>query len=234
MKKRWAFYLGFFALLLAGYYFFVFTQTGIRQSGLPVINNNLGPFSLTDQFGRTLSERDIEGKVVVAEYFFTTCKGICPKMNTNMRRVYDAYRTEQDFLILSHTCMPETDSVPVLRRYARSVMNGKLVKQEKGDYALIPDTSGTGPEQPGNWLFLTGDKKTLYGLARHGYIIDNNRQDTTQRVEDQFIHTQLFALVDKQSRVRGVYDGLKEQEVQDLLRHIKALLNEPVSNRSLK
>jgi protein SCO1/2 len=234
MKKRWPLYLGFFALLLGGYYYFVFTQTGIRQSGLPVINNNLGAFSLTDQFGRTITERNLEGKVCVAEYFFTTCKGICPKMNTNMRRVYDAFKNEEDFLILSHTCMPETDSVPVLKRYAASVMGGRLVKQEKGDYTLIPDTTGSISIQPGNWLFLTGDKKTLYGLARHGYVIDNNRQDTTQRVEDQFIHTQLFALVDKQSRVRGVYDGLKEDEVQKLLRHIRELLNEPVTTRELK
>lgn len=234
MKKKWAVYLGFFALLLAGYYYFVYTQTGIRQSGLPVINNAIGTFSLSDQFGRTLTEKDVAGNVYVAEYFFTTCKGICPKMNTNMRRVFDAYRNVKDFRILSHTCMPETDSVPVLKRYAASMINGKLIKGDNGTYTLLPDTSNSPVPPTTNWLFLTGDKQTLYRLARHGYMIDNNRQDTTQRVEDQFIHTQLFALVDRQGRVRGIYDGLREQEVVQLIGHVKALLGEPVILRELK
>lgn len=235
MSRTKLLYLGFFVLLLAGYYFFIFTQTDISQSNLKVINANIGSFNLTDQNGHTVSERNVEGKVFVAEYFFTTCKGICPKMNANMRRIYDAYKNQDNFLILSHTCMPETDSVPLLKNYEAKMLLGKLKKNNSNVYYLESDST-TAPLLQGtnkNWLFLTGDKKTLYDLARHGYILDNGA-DTAVAYDQQFIHTQLFALVDKQTRVRGIYDGLKEEEIQKLLKDIDELLKEKNQNRSLQ
>ena len=106
MKKKWPWYLGFFVVLFALYYIFVFSITDISQSTLPVINNNVQPFSFTDQNGKKITQNDVEGKVYVTEYFFTTCKGICPKMNANMRRVYDDFKNDSNFMIISHTCMP--------------------------------------------------------------------------------------------------------------------------------
>ncbi len=233
MKNKWVLYLGFFVVLLAAYFLVVFAQGDISQSGLPVINNNMQAFSFTDQNGKAVTQKTVEGKVYVAEYFFTTCRGICPKMNSNMRRVYDAFKDEKDFLIISHTCMPETDSVPVLKHYEQKMLTGVLKESSDGSYQL-DTTVATMPPVNNNWLFVTGDKAQLYNMARHGYIIDNNKTDTLSNITDQFIHTQLFALVDKQTRVRGIYDGLKEDEIQKLQRDIKALLKENYQTRSLK
>jgi len=235
MKNKLVLYIGFFIVLFAVYMYFVFSQTDISQSSLPVVNNNVDNFVFTDQNGKAITERDVDGKVYVTEYFFTTCKGICPKMNTNMRRVYDEFKNEKDFMIISHTCMPETDSVPLLKDYERRMLTGTLKKNSDGSYKLEEDAAKTTPlPVNNNWYFVTGDKEKLYGMARHSYIIDNNKTDTLSNIKDQFIHTQLFALVDKQTRVRGIYDGLKEEEVQKLMRDIKGLLNEKAQNRSLK
>lgn len=236
MKKKWIWYLGFFVLLFSGYYIFVFSQTDISQSSLPVINNYIQPFSFTNQNGKQITQHDVEGKVYVTEYFFTTCKGICPKMNTNMRRVYDAFKTDTSFMIVSHTCMPEIDSVEVLKKYEAKMLLGTVNKKQDGSYHFDTAISSAGKTDPinGIWNFVTGDKASLYGMARHSYLIDNNKTDTAIKMEDQFIHTQLFALVDKQTRVRGIYDGLKEDEIQKLLKDIKGLLNEHYQNRSLK
>ena len=213
MNKRWLWYIGFFAVLFTGYFIFVFSENDFSQSSLPVINDNVQAFSFVNQNGKKVTEKDVAGKVYVAAYFFTTCKGICPKMNGNMRRVFDAFKDEKDFMIISHTCMPETDSVSILKEYEKKSLTG---------------TTNT------NWNFVTGDKAALYKMARHSYLIDNNKTDTANKIADQFIHTQLFALVDKQTSVRGIYDGLKEAEIQKLLKDIRSLLKEQHQNRSLK
>ena len=192
-------------------------------------------FSFTNQDGKNITEKDVDGKVYVAEYFFTTCKGICPKMNANMRRVYDAYKGDSSFLIISHTCMPETDSVPLLKKYEQKMLDGKLVKNEDDTYRIDFDSSMISKQiyTNSNWNFVTGDKESLYKMARQSYMIDNNKPDTSSAIENQFIHTQFFALVDKKSRVRGIYDGLKEDEIQKLLTDIKSVLKEKHQSRSL-
>lgn len=233
MKNKWILYVGFFAVLFAAYFIIVFAQTGISKSTLPVISN-VKAFSFVDQDGKTISNRDVDGKVYVTEYFFTTCKSICPRMNANMRRVFNEYKDNPDFMILSHTCMPEVDVVPVLKRYEQKMLTGLLKQRADGSYFLNEDSIHPGPAPVNkNWHFLTGDKAALYSMARHSYIIDNNKKDTLQNITDEFIHTQLFALVDKQQRVRGIYDGLKEPEMQKLFTDIKALLKETSQNRSL-
>jgi protein SCO1 len=226
MRKKWLVYVVFFAVLLAVFYFFLFRITDFSKSKLAVINDNVRDFSFTTQDGQLLTQRNMEGKVYVAAYFFTTCKGICPKMNANMRRVYDAYKNDSGFAILSHTCMPETDSVPVMKAYSRKMVGSSLVTNADGSVDIdetkpIPENVATH-----NWYFLTGDKTALYKMARESYIIDNNQQDTAQKISDQFIHTQFFSLVDKQLRVRGIYDGLKTAEVNKLIADIKELLAE--------
>jgi protein SCO1/2 len=230
--KQWKWYLLFFGVLLTVFYFVVFRYTDIRQSRLPVINANTQPFAFTNQNGQTITQRHTDGKVYVAEFFFTTCKGICPRMNANMRRVYDEFKADSGFLILSHTCMPETDSVPLMKKYEQMILSAQLAKNNDGTYKIEPVENAAAVQQQ-QWQFLTGDKRTLYGMARHSYMIDENKTDTLAAIEDQFIHTQFFSLVDKQGRVRGIYDGLKENEIQKLLRDVKDLLAETSQTRSL-
>lgn len=230
MKNRIWFYLGFFALLLTGFYFFIFRGYDFSASKLDVIVEQVPAFSFPDQDGKLVSQANTDGKVYVAEFFFTTCRGICPQMNANMRRVFEAYKSEPKFMILSHTCMPEVDSVPVLKAYENKIINGNLEKKPDGSYrvAELAGAQNIAPNNP-NWYFLTGDKQKLYDMARIGYMIDNGKPDSTQRIEDQFIHTQFFALVDKYRRVRGIYDGLKEEELQKMIGDIQGLLKEKVA-----
>jgi protein SCO1/2 len=231
MKKKWWIYIAFFIVLLAGFYAFVFKDYDFSATNLKVINDQVPAFSFTNQDGKTITQNNTDGKVYVANYFFTTCKGICPKMNTNMRRVYDAFKNEKDFLIISHTCMPEVDSVPLLKAYEREMVGGTLIKNEDGSYKIANAGENTKPIENLNWDFVTGDKTALYKLAREGYIIDNGKPDSTQLIKDQFIHTQFFALVDRYRRVRGIYDGLKEDEVDQLITDIKSLLKEKVDHQ---
>lgn len=202
MKKKVLIYVGFFVLLISGFVF-ALTQImpGFGEVKLPVLSY-VQPFRFTDQTGREISQRDVNGKVYVAEYFFTTCKGICPKMNNNMKKVYEIYKDNPDVMILSHTVDPETDTVARMKRYADSI--GVTTS---------------------NWLFLTGAKDSLYSAARLSYLLDDPKNNN-DKIEDQFIHTQFFALVDKTGRVRKIYDGLKTDELEELMKDIPRVLNE--------
>lgn len=140
------------------------------------------------------------GKVYVAEYFFTTCKGICPQMNNNMKLVYEALKGEKDFFILSHTCQPEIDSPEVLKHYS--------------------DSLGVNTKQ---WIFLTGPKDSLYTIARLFYTIDDPANNL-KSIDDDFLHTQFWALVDQDGDVKQVYDGLKQTEVNELIKDARKLL----------
>jgi protein SCO1/2 len=113
------------------------------------------------------------------------------------------------------------------------MLTSNLKQIEDGSYKMIADTLQPTPHNL-NWYFVTGNKADLYGMARHSYLIDNNKSDTSTTIDNQFIHTQLFALLDKQTRVRGIYDGLKEDEIQKLIRDIKGLMKEKNQSRELK
>lgn len=224
-------YIVFFAVLLTVFYLLIFREHNFTDSKLAVINPLIPEFSFINQDGKMITQKNTADKVYVAEYFFTTCKGICPKMNANMRRVFDKYKDEKDFLILSHTCMPETDSIPLLKAYEQKMINGVLIKKEDGSYKVVnADPAANAPVNNPNWNFVTGDKTLLYKMARQGYMIDNGKSDSTQRMEDQFIHTQFFALVDRYGRVRAIYDGLKEEEIQKLITDIPGLLREKIDH----
>jgi protein SCO1/2 len=123
-------------------------------------------------------------------------------MNSNLQKVYETYKNEKDFRILSHTVDPDTDSVGRIKRYA--------------------DSLGL---SSGNWYFLTGQKDSLYNAARISYLLDDP-QNNNSTIEDQFLHTQYFALIDKSGRVRKIYDGLKKEEITELSSDIKDLLKE--------
>lgn len=226
MKKS-TFYLIFFAALIAVFFLLVFKDYNFTRSKLAVINSEIPAFEFRNQNNAIVSSKHVEGKVYVAEYFFTTCKGICPKMNANMRRVYESYKNEADFLILSHTCMPEVDSVPVLKDYEFKMLQSKLVRKNDGAYAFENLMPGT-PDTNKIWHFLTGPKQQLYFMARKGYMIDNGDPES-QNMNDEFIHTQFFALIDKIGRVRGIYDGLKNEEVDKMMNDIRGLLSEKIT-----
>ena len=202
MSKKGLFYTGFFVVLAVAFYFILvglipgFDKKGVAPIGF------IRPFAFTNQDGEKVTEKNVAGKVYVAEYFFTTCPGICKEMNENMRIVYDAFRKEKDFLILSHTCDPDTDSVQQLKKYAEK---------------LNVDTD--------QWIFLTGRKDSLYNMARVSYTIDDPN-DNLVSMEDDFMHSQLWALVDRNGDVRKIYDGLKEAEVRQLVKDARRLLKE--------
>jgi protein SCO1/2 len=235
-RNKWLLiYVCFFIILLGVFYLLLFNDYDFSKSNLQIRNNNVENFSFINQDGKKITEKEIEDKVYVVEYFFTTCRGICPMMNANMRRVYDAFKDEPEFMILSHTCMPEVDSVVQLKAYEAKMISGKLEKNADGSFEIKYDTAVLNSKQKiknSNWNFLTGDKALLYKMARQSYQIDNGKPDTTQLLKDQFIHTQFFALVDKQRRVRGmVYDGLKNDEVDKLITDIKGLLKEKITTK---
>ena len=182
-RNKWILiYVGFFIVLLGVFYLLLFNDYDFSKSNLMVRNDNVADFSFINQEGKKITEREVEGKVYVVEYFFTTCKGICPKMNANMRRVYDAFKDEPGFMIISHTCMPETDSVPLLKAYEEKMINGKLEKNADGAYKIEYDSTTNNKLQTTNlnWNFVTGDKNALYKMARQDYGIDNGKPDSTQ------------------------------------------------------
>jgi len=205
MKKKIIIYSVFFVLLISTFYFLLSFTKGYFDVKLPVMSY-VQDFSFTDQNGQTVTQQNIDGKVYVTEYFFTTCKGICPKMNFNMKGVYDQFKNDKDFAIISHTSMPETDSVPLLKAYEEKMI-------------------GKDPHYAAKWYFVTGSKDSLYKMARQSYLLDNDKNNS-ENIEEAFIHTQFFALVDKQKRVRGIYDGLKKNEIARLEKDIAGLLKE--------
>ncbi len=229
MNKKLLFYVGFFAVLLLVFYAFVLKDYDFSASPLPVISK-VPSFTFTNQDGKTIGQKETDDKVYVVEYFFTTCKGICPKMNANMRRIFDAYKDEKEFMIISHTCMPEVDSVPQLKAYEQKMVNNKLLKSSDGVYSISNNTDDKTIQKNTNWNFVTGSKDSLYKMARVGYVIDNQKPDSSQNIANQFIHTQFFAVVDRYRRVRAIYDGLKEEEIQKLLHDIKGLLKEKIDH----
>jgi protein SCO1 len=202
MSRKLIFYLVFFAVLVVGFYF-VLTRVipGYGKVKLPVLST-VQPFAFTNQDGKRVTERDVEGKVFVTEYFFTTCPSICPMLNTNMLTIYEAYKNEPGFIIVSHTSDPDNDSAGRLKQYADS---------------LHVNTE--------HWWFLTGRKDSLYKAARNSYLLDDP-QNNLQNIDDQFLHTQFFALVDRRGRVRKIYDGLKKEEMEELKKDIGGLLKE--------
>ncbi len=205
MKKKLGIYSIFFILLIGGFWFLLSFTKGFFDVKLPVMSY-VQDFRFTDQNRQEVTEHTLDGKVYVAEYFFTTCKGICPKMNANMATVYDKFKNDKNFAIISHTSMPETDSVPLMKAYEEKMI-------------------GKNPENPARWYFVTGTKDSLYKMARQSYLLDNDKNNSVN-IEDHFIHTQFFALVDKEKRVRGIYDGLKLDEIARLDKDIAGLLKE--------
>jgi len=162
--------------------------------------HRIADFSFTNQNGKTITQKDYEGKIYVADFFFTTCKSICPKMTTNLVDVQKAFLDNPKVKLLSFTVMPDIDSVSVLKEYAK--ING------------VNDSK---------WNLVTGDKKAIYTMARKSYLAV--KQGKPDELYDM-VHTENFVLVDSKKRVRGFYDGTKKEEIQRLIEDINWLLED--------
>jgi protein SCO1/2 len=170
------------------------------------IYHTIPPFRFVNQDGDTVTEKNFENKIYVADFFFTTCPTICPKMSLQMQRVEQATNDMQDFAIISHSVNPEYDTVAVLAEYAKRI--GADSKR---------------------WHLVTGNKKNIYDIAIDGYKL---AVDEDPRAPGGFLHSELFVLVDKQKRIRGYYDGTDSSQVDKLLNDIKILSAEYESRNS--
>ena len=154
----------------------------------------IADFAFTNQNGKTITQKDYQGKVYVADFFFTTCQSICPKMTTNMVWLQEQIKNNPKVMLLSHSVTPEIDSVSVLKAYAK----------EKG----VIDSK---------WNLVTGNKKDIYYIARKSYLAVK-----TGKPEELYdmVHTENFVLVDQKRRVRGFYDGTNKEDMEKLLEDI--------------
>ncbi|SNQ44693.1 SCO family protein [Cellulophaga lytica] len=158
-------------------------------------------FSLINQNGEVITRNTFKNKIYVADFFFTSCSGICPKMTSNMSVLQEAFKTDDDVLLLSHTVTPETDTVEVLNEYAK--------------------TKGVTPKK---WHLVTGSRSEIYNLGRNAYFIEEDLGEL--KTDDDFLHTENFVLIDKNQHIRGIYNGLNKTAIQQLITDIKTLKEE--------
>jgi len=157
-------------------------------------------FSFQNQNGDTVTEKSFDGKIYVADFFFTTCPTICPVMKKNMLLVYAEYKDNPQVGILSHSIDPEHDSVAVLNQYAKDMgVSGSM------------------------WQFVTGDREKIYEIGQKHYLVRTGEDSTAQ---GGFIHSGHFVLVDKDKHIRGMYDGTTDKGTKQLMEDIKVLLEE--------
>ncbi len=163
--------------------------------------HQIPPFTLINQLGDTLTEADFAGKIYVTDFFFTFCPGICPKMTANMSIIQEAFLNVDDVVLLSHSVTPEHDSVSVLQQYAldKGIVNHK-------------------------WHLATGDRATIYQLGRHAYFVEEDLG--LMKDPDEFLHTENFVLIDKHRHIRGIYNGLNKNAIQQLIADIHTLRKE--------
>jgi len=202
MSRKTVFYVAFFIVLVLGFYVAISSMIpGFSEKRFPPISK-VEPFAFTNQDGKQFTNNEMNGKVSVVNFFFTTCKSICPRMNNNLRIVYEQFKDQPDFIILSHTCDPDRDSVKRLKHYSDSMnVNSK------------------------RWMFLTGRKDSLYAAARLNYKIDDPK-NFVANINDDFLHTQLIALLNKKGEVIHIYDGIKPSEMREMADKIQVMLRE--------
>lgn len=207
----------FFISLLAVIFFSIYSL--INRKNLPIItprdvnpelvdtlvqhigyNHKIAPFSFTNQNGKTVTNKDYEGKIYVADFFFTTCQTICPKMTTNMAWLQDKIKDNPKVKLLSHSVFPDEDTVEVLKKYAN----------EKG----VIDSK---------WNLVTGKKEDIYKIARQSYLVVK-----TGKPEELYdmVHTENFVLVDQKGRIRGFYNGTNLDSVVKGEKNMKQLLED--------
>ena len=162
--------------------------------------HTIAPFKFINQNGKIVTNKDYEGKIYVADFFFTTCQTICPKMTTNMTWLQEQIKNNPKVKLLSHTVFPDEDTVEVLKRYAK----------ERG----VIDSK---------WNLVTGKKEEIYKIARQSYLVVK-----TGKPEELYdmVHTENFVLVDQKGRIRGFYDGTLLDEEKGGVKNVKQLLED--------
>lgn len=179
-----------------------FTPEWIAENSSEYKNIHTIPaFEFINQEGKVITNETYKDKIYVADFFFTTCPGICRRLAKNMGALQEAFKNDKDVLLLSHSVTPEMDSVSVLKEYGiENHVN------------------------PLKWNLVTGNKTEIYSIARQGYFADEDFVKTQD--ESAFIHTENFILIDKKGRIRGVYNGTLAVEKDRILRHIELLKKE--------
>ncbi|MDP5158545.1 MAG: SCO family protein [Flaviramulus sp.] len=162
--------------------------------------HKVGTFSLINQNGKTITQDDYKNKIYIADFFFTTCKTICPIMTNHMAKIQEKIINDNDVMLLSHSVTPEIDSVAQLKQYA--IEKGVIDKK---------------------WNLVTGDKKQIYDLARKSYLAV---KDNPYSGEFDMIHTENFMLIDKKKQIRGFYDGTNPEEMDRLIDDMATLKKE--------
>ncbi len=165
------------------------------------VTHRLGDFALVDQDGTKITRQTLAGKIHVADFIFTTCSGICPVMTNRFKKLQDTLAGDPNVILLSYSVTPWIDSVPRLKEFAEKFgANSKY------------------------WHLLTGPKAMIYDRARKDYFAEENlgfQKDSTE-----FLHTEHFILVDKEQRIRGIYNGTLQLELERLITDIKLLETE--------
>ncbi|GAB3969182.1 hypothetical protein GCM10028806_14800 [Spirosoma terrae] len=157
-------------------------------------------FSFTNQYGETVTQKDVSGKIYVADFFFVTCPTICPIMKKNLLNVYKMYKDNPDIRILSHTIDPDHDTPAVLKQYAQDMgVTGKM------------------------WQFVTGDREKIYDIGENHYLVTAGKDSTAP---GGYMHSGAFVLIDKEKHIRGMYDGTTVDGTQKLIRDINVLRKE--------
>ena len=163
--------------------------------------HKVGNFSFTNQLGKTVTQKDFDSSIYIANYIFTTCPGICKDMTKELRRVYQQIESRPQVKILSHTSKPEEDSVEVLYSFAQR----------------------NGVKRHNQWVFVTGNIDSLHQIALKGYLIAN---PDDARDGNTFVHTERVALIDKNKHIRGFYDATSAKEINEMMLDIDKLLTE--------
>ena len=164
------------------------------------IYHQIASFNLTNQIGQVVNQNTTKNKIYIANFFFATCQSICPMMSNQLQEVQKAFLADDSVLILSHSVNPLHDTVAVLSNYA--------------------ETYGA---KTNKWHLLTGNKKQIYDLAKTSYLVNAFEDDGSP---EGFLHSELFLLIDKKARIRGMYDGTNTAEVKKLIEDVKLLKQE--------
>ncbi|WP_375444149.1 SCO family protein [uncultured Fibrella sp.] len=160
-------------------------------------------FALIDQNGKPVNQSVTKGKIHVADFFFTRCGTICPKIQLNLSRVQEIFKERNDLVFLSYSVDPENDGPAELKAYANKI-----------------------GAKPGMWYFLTGDKAQIYHLAQRGYFLPVVDHGVSYGKPDEtFIHSEKLVLVDKEGIIRGFYDGTDKKDIDRLIAEIRVLFD---------
>ncbi len=165
------------------------------------VPHHIADFSFTNQHGKIITQAVVEGKIHIADFFFTSCGSICPIMTNNMKKIDSVFKSDRNIVLLSYSVTPWLDSVAVLKNYA---LRNQIINR--------------------NWHLLTGSKSEIYKLARQSYFAEEDLGFTKDSTN--FLHTEHFLLIDKNKRIRGIYNGTLDLEIMQLIKDIKILKEE--------